>query len=66
MVSVLDAVKFINNLRQVGGFLRVLLFSPPNKTDLHDIAEIFLKVVISLTITFTHFYNIIKYTKSLR
>ena len=24
-------IKFVNDLRQVGGFLRVLLFSPPKK-----------------------------------
>ena len=38
-------IKFVNDLRQVGGFL-------PNKTDRHDIAEILLKVVLN-TITLT-------------
>ena len=27
----------ISDLRQVGGFLQVLRFPPPNKTDHHDI-----------------------------
>ena len=33
-------IKFVSDLRQVGGFLRVLWFSPSNKTDRHDITEI--------------------------
>jgi len=37
-------IKFVSDLRQVGGFLR---FSPPNKTDRHDISEILLKVALS-------------------
>ena len=40
--------KLINDLRQVGGFLRVLRFPPAiNKTDRHDIAEILLKVALN-------------------
>jgi hypothetical protein len=35
-------IKFVSDLRQLGGFLQVLLF-PPNKTDRHDISEILLK-----------------------
>ncbi len=30
-------IKFVNDLRQVNGFLRVHRF-PPNKTDRHDIS----------------------------
>jgi len=44
-------IKFINELRQVGGFLRALV-SSANKTDCQDITEILLKVVLS-TITLT-------------
>jgi hypothetical protein len=35
-------VKFVNDLRQVSGFLWVLRFPPPIKIDRHDIAEILL------------------------
>ena len=37
-------IKFVIDLRQVGGFLRALRFPPPIKTDRHDISEILLKV----------------------
>ena len=37
----------VSNLRQVGGFLQVLQFPPPIKTDRHDITEILLKVALS-------------------
>jgi hypothetical protein len=40
-------IKFVSDLRQVGGFLRALWFPPPIKTDHHDITEILLKVVLS-------------------
>jgi hypothetical protein len=40
-------IKFVSDLRQVGGFLWVLQFSPPIKTDRHDIAEILLKVALN-------------------
>jgi hypothetical protein len=47
-------IKFASDLRQVGGYLRVLRFPPPtNKTDRHDITEILLKVelnIITLTL----------------
>jgi hypothetical protein len=33
-------VKFVSDFWQVGGFLRVLRFSPPNKTNRHDMIEI--------------------------
>jgi hypothetical protein len=45
-------IQFVSNLRQVGGFLRVIRFPPPNKTDRHDITEILLKVALN-TITLT-------------
>jgi hypothetical protein len=38
----------VNDLRQVGGFLRVLRFPPPIKTDRHDIPEILLKVALNI------------------
>ena len=40
-------IKFVSDLWQVGGFLRVLRFPPPNKTDRHDITEILLKVALN-------------------
>ena len=40
----------VNDLWQVGGFFRILRFSSPIKTDLHDIAEILLKVVLNTII----------------
>ena len=41
-------IKFMSDLRQVGGFLRVLsLVSSTNKTDRHGITEIVLKVVLN-------------------
>ena len=40
-------MKFVSDLRQVYGFLRIFRFPSPNKTDRHDIAEIFLKVVLN-------------------
>jgi hypothetical protein len=40
-------IKLVSDLRQVGGFLRVLQFPPNNKTDLHNITEILLKVALS-------------------
>jgi hypothetical protein len=43
--SIQDYVmKFISDLRQVGGFLRV---SSTNKSDWHDINEILLKVALN-------------------
>jgi hypothetical protein len=43
----LYVIKFISDLRQVDGFLPVLLVSSTNKIDLHDIAEKLLKVALS-------------------
>jgi hypothetical protein len=44
---------FVSDLRQVVGFLRVLKFPPPIKTDSHDIAEILLKVALNTTTPFS-------------
>jgi hypothetical protein len=41
------AIKFVSDLRQVGGFLWVLRFSSTNKTDRHDITDILLKVALN-------------------
>ena len=41
-------IKFVIDLRQVGGFLRALRFPPPIKTDRHDISEILLKVASNI------------------
>ena len=43
-------IKFVSDLRQVGGFFSGTLASTSNKTDRHDIAEILLKVALN-TIT---------------
>jgi hypothetical protein len=43
--SQVTVIKFVSDLRQVGGFLRVLV-SSTNKTDRHDIAEILLKLFV--------------------
>jgi hypothetical protein len=43
-------IKLVSDLRQVGGFLWVLRFPLPKRTDRHDITEILLKVALS-TIT---------------
>ena len=40
-------IKFVNDLRQIGGFLRVLRFSSTNKTDRRDITDILLKVALN-------------------
>jgi hypothetical protein len=45
-------IKFVSDLQQVGGFLRILWFPPPIKTDCHDITETLLKVSLN-TITLT-------------
>ena len=45
-------------MRQEGGFLQVLLFPPPNKTDCHDITEILLKVVFNtINLNLVYFYD---------
>ena len=41
----IPAIKFVSDLRQVDGFLRVFRF--PNKTDRHNINEILLKVALN-------------------
>jgi len=41
-------IKFVSDLRQDIGFLRVFRFSSTNKNDLHDIAEILLKVALNI------------------
>ena len=40
-------IKFVSDLRQVGGFLRVFRFSFTDKTYRYDIAEILLKVALN-------------------
>jgi hypothetical protein len=54
-------VKFVSDLRQVGGFLRVDMVSFTDKADRHYIAEIVLKVALStLTLTLIPLTTIIK------
>ena len=40
-------IKFVSDLRQVGGFFPGTLVSTTNKTDRHDVTEIFLKVALN-------------------
>jgi hypothetical protein len=40
-------IKFVSDLQQVGGFVRVICFVPPIKIDRHDIAEILLKMALN-------------------
>jgi hypothetical protein len=40
-------IKFVSDLRQVGGFSAGSPVSSTNKTDRHDIAEILLKVALN-------------------
>jgi hypothetical protein len=40
-------IKLVSDLRQVGGFLRILRLSSTNKTDHHDITEVLLKVAFN-------------------
>ena len=52
-------IKFVRDLRHVGGFLRVLRFTSTNKTGRHDMTEILLKVALSTTNQPTKQTNII-------
>jgi hypothetical protein len=49
-------IKFVSDLQQVDGFLRVLRFPPPIKLDCHDITEILVKVALN-TINQTKQYH---------
>jgi hypothetical protein len=50
-------IKFVSDLRQVGGFLRIFRFPPTkNKSDSHDITELLLNVALNI-ITLTVHYN---------
>ena len=53
-------IKFVSDLRQVGGFPPGLPVSSTNKTDRHDITEILLKVALNI-ITPLHKVVIINY-----
>jgi len=51
-------IKFVSDLRQVGGFLQVPRFLSPIFTDLHDITEMLLKVALKTkTLTLTDHYK---------
>ena len=41
-----DVMKFVSDLRQVGGFFGCSVISFTNKTNIHDITEILLKVAL--------------------
>ena len=49
-------IKFVSDLRQVGGFFPGTPVSSTNKIDHHDITEILLKVALN-TLTLTHVEN---------
>jgi hypothetical protein len=52
-------IKFVSDLQQVGGFIRVLQYT--NKTDRHDITEILLKVALNtITPTLNPYINFSK------
>ena len=56
-------IKFVFDLRQVGGFPRVLSLSSTNKTDRHDTAEILLKLVLNtITVSPLSKYNLQRIT----
>ena len=44
-------IKFVSDLRQIGGFLQVPPVSSTNKTDRHDITEILLERDNTITLT---------------
>jgi hypothetical protein len=52
-------IKFVCDLRQVCGFLRVLPVFSTNKTDRHDITEILLVIMHSLVYFLSNIYLII-------
>ena len=53
-------IKFVSDLRQVGGFLRALWFPPPIQTDRIDIADILLKVALhTITLTLTNLLSLV-------
>jgi hypothetical protein len=52
-------IKFVSDLQQVGGFSRYTPVSSTNKTDLHVITEILLKVALN-TITLTLSDNLLE------
>ena len=52
-------IKFVSDLWQVGGFLRILRFPPINKTDRSDKTEILLKVALNtISQNLTHFSSV--------
>ena len=50
-----EVIKFVSDLRKVGGFLWILWFPPQIKMNCHEIAKILLNVSLN-TITLTLFY----------
>ena len=51
-------IKYVSDLRQVGGFPQAPSVSSNNKTDRHDITEIVLKVMLN-TLNLDHYeYNV--------
>ena len=58
-------IKFVSDLRQVGGLLRVLQFLPP-KTDSRNINEILLKVALNtklIVVFISLFFNQVPLTR---
>ena len=52
-----DIAKYVRWLQQVGGFLGVRRFSPPIKTERHNLTEILLKAAVN-TITASALFNL--------
>jgi hypothetical protein len=53
-------IKFVSDLRQVGGFLWVTPISSTNKTDRHDMTEILLKGALNtITLTLAHNFKFV-------
>jgi hypothetical protein len=50
-------IKFVSDLQQIGGFSRYTPVSSTNKTDLHDMKDILLKLALN-TKTFTLYLNV--------
>jgi hypothetical protein len=65
LIFYISNLKFVSDLRQVGHFLWLLRFPPPNKTGHHDITEILLKealYIINLNLSL-HFQSTLQETK---
>ena len=58
-------IKFVGDLQQVSGFLRVLQFSSTDNTNRHDITEILVKVVLNITPPLIDGYKKLNFTQEI-